>query len=470
MPESHEGQKLEDEAPKATALHNWTAISPEDRSFDAQTPTNVEQVQVMIRSRNFHYIGHKLFCENLDLSRLAGLVPKSECNEAGTPMYVYSKQQIMDNINAYKESFSDRNNIVGFSLKANTNPEILRLIYNAGLSVVAVSGFEVKLALEVGFPGNRIYFNGNGKRHWEMKLAVEHGCIMNVDSVFNARQLVQIVEAEDREVDVLLRMNIEIETQVHPYLKTASQKSKFGIVDSDFKDVLEVLLPDGRISVIGLHCHLGSTIEDVSVYTQLFKLLEKIITENETTLGNIRLVNVGGGLGINYYHDETKETPTIDALGRALPHDSRFTIMVEPGRSLIGNTGILLVQVIGVKRTQSQTFVVVDGSMTELLRPALYEAYHNILPVVKRASGTTDVVDFVGPVCESGDFLGKERTIILPNEDDYYAVMDCGAYCMAMASNYNLRAKPAEILVDGDKFRVIQERETFEQVVKRAGY
>lgn len=241
-------------------------------------------------------------------------------------------------------------------------------------------------------------------------------------------------------------------------------------MDGDFHETLKVLLPETRIKVIGLHCHLGSTIDDVSVYTQLFNLLEKVIQENEPALTNMKLVNVGGGLGINYYHEESKDVPTVNDLANALPQNSPFAIMVEPGRSLVGNTGILLVQTIGVKTTTLKKFVVVDGSMTELIRPALYDAYHNILPVVKKEDGPTHLVDFVGPVCESGDFLGKDREIFLPSEGDYFAVMDSGAYSMAMASNYNLRARPAEILVEGDQFHVIQHRETYEQVVRRLGY
>eukprot|EP00094_Tigriopus_californicus_P006372 TCALIF_06136-PA protein Name:"Similar to LYSA1 Diaminopimelate decarboxylase 1, chloroplastic (Arabidopsis thaliana)" AED:0.17 eAED:0.17 QI:0/0.4/0/0.83/1/1/6/0/354 len=351
----------------------------------------------------------------LSLLELPTTVPKSDANHEGTPIYVYSKRQILDNIKAYQEAFGDRKN--------------------------------VKLALEIGFPGNRIYFNGNGKRPWEMALALENGCIMNVDSVFNAKQLVKIVQEKDTSVEVLLRLNIEIETNVHPYLKTASQKSKFGIVDGDFQETLKVLLPEAQI-----------------------KLLEKVIEENAPALTNINLVNVGGGLGIKYYHEESKDVPTVNDLANALPHNSPFAIMVEPGRSLVGNTGVLLVQTIGVKTTTMKNFIVVDGSMTELIRPALYDAFHNILPVVKKKGGQTHLVDFVGPVCESGDFLGKDRQVRLPSEGDYFAVMDSGAYCMAMASNYNLRARPAEILVNGEKFHLIQHRETYDQVVRRLGY
>ena len=230
---------------------------------------------------------------------------------------------------------------------------------------------------------------------------------------------------------------------------------------------MEVLKPCKKISIKGLHCHLGSTIDDVSIYTQLFEQLNKIISEYPNTLGNVEIVNVGGGLGINYLHDAS-HMPTINDLCESLPKDSKFTVLVEPGRSLVGNTAVFLTQVIGVKRTTAKTFVVVDGSMTELIRPALYQAFHNILPVAQngRSGAEREKVDFVGPVCESGDFLGRDREVRLPREGDLFAVMDAGAYCMAMASNYNLRARPAEILVDGDTLRVIGERETYEQVVR----
>jgi len=250
-----------------------------------------------------------------------------------------------------------------------------------------------------------------------------------------------------------------------------SKNSKFGVIDNDFRDVLGILLPEPRIRIVGLHCHLGSTIDDVSVYTKLFDLLEKAVKDNSDLLGDVRIINVGGGLGINYHRDGGDDsvfsTPTVADLSDALPNSSPFTIMVEPGRSLVGNSACLVTQVLGVKRTSEKTFVVVDGSMTELVRPALYRAYHAIAPVEERRSGPMETVDFVGPVCESGDWLGKDRSVYLPEEGDLFAVMDAGAYCMAMASNYNLRARPAEVMIDGDRVIVIQERESYEEVVRR---
>jgi diaminopimelate decarboxylase len=251
-----------------------------------------------------------------------------------------------------------------------------------------------------------------------------------------------------------------------------SKNSKFGVIDNDFREVLGVLMHERRIRIVGLHCHLGSTIDDVTVYTKLFDLLERAVRNNSDLLGDVRIINVGGGLGINYHHDDnevstTPAMPTVADLSEALPRSSPFTIMVEPGRSLVGNAACLVTQVLGVKKTSERTFVVVDASMTELVRPALYRAYHTIVPVVQRTSGTVATVDFVGPVCESGDWLGKDRSVFLPEEGDLFAVMDAGAYCMAMASNYNLRARPAEVMVDGDQLTVIQMRETYEEVVHR---
>ena len=207
----------------------------------------------------------------------------------------------------------------------------------------------------------------------------------------------------------------------------------------------------------------------MSIYTELFLVLEAAVRAHHKYLKDIEVINVGGGLGIDYYHSEgAKEMPTIAHLSGALPKNSPFTIMVEPGRSLIGNTAVLLTKVLGVKNTEQKNFVVVDSSMTELIRPALYSAFHNILPVNKGQTRAEDKVkvDFVGPVCESSDFLGKDRIIeVVPKTGDYFVVMDGGAYSRSMASNYNLRARPAEVLVDGDTFKVIQERETYEQVV-----
>lgn len=212
----------------------------------------------------------------------------------------------MDNINSYKNAFVGREHIIGFSLKANPNPEIIKIVLENGLSVVAVSGFEIRLALDMGFAPERIYFNGNGKQKWEMSLAISNGCIMNVDSVFNARQLVRLVQEFDTPIKVLIRLNVDLDTQVHPYLQTVSKNSKFGIIDNDFNEVLSILRPCPLIKIIGLHCHLGSTIDDVSIYTKLFILLEKAIRDHADALSDVEIVNVGGGLGINYHHDEAK--------------------------------------------------------------------------------------------------------------------------------------------------------------------
>ncbi len=354
-------------------------------------------------------------------------------------------------------------------MKANSNPEILRLMLSQDLNIVAVSGFEVRLAVDVGFPGSKIFFNGNGKQKWEMSLAAQNNCVMNVDSIFNARQLVNLVESEDISVNVMVRLNIDLDPDVHPYLNTVSKESKFGVIDEDTRVVFEILHEaSNRIKIIGLHCHLGSTINDVTIYAQLFHILEDQVIEYKEYLADVSVINVGGGLGIDYKHEKDSSVPSISSLSEALPRNSPFTLMMEPGRSLVGNAGALLTQVVGMKKTDLKNFIVVDGSMTELIRPALYDAFHNILPVTQKSHEEDNkTYDVVGPVCESADFLGKDRQLGEQREGDLLAVLDAGAYCSAMSSNYNLRARPAEVLVNGDKFRIIRERESYESVIRQ---
>jgi diaminopimelate decarboxylase len=518
-----------------------------------------------------------LFCEEVNIRSLQlQLAEKFENKPGASPFFVYSKQQIVENVDAYRSAFASANipYLIGYSLKANYNPHILRLITSAPQTgVVAVSGHEVQLAIAEGIDADRIIFNGNGKQPWELAMAVRVGCLVNVDSLFDVRRLLRTYEQcagrrPDGPVRVLLRLNPNIDAEVHPFLSTGLAKSKFGIDDSQLPEALDIIKHNqSSLQLVGLHCHLGSTIANTFVFSECLELMLNIANELRHHHGftELRYINLGGGLGIDYQRHivctrppqcnlalsadelskrlkefcETVKTglwkrdpSTVDEICRLVQQiDSRntsdaeaivqrvcnvlrghtvllsalkaifpnspieiampspadlvdavkdrlkvaaaewpsLTVVVEPGRSIVGNTCTFITRVLGWKRNGNQNYIVVDGSMTEVIRPALYGAYHHIEltePVTNQEQPNKDVFDVVGPVCECGDFLGKNRWLAHPNEGCGLAVFDTGAYCASMASNYNMRPRPLEVLVDGSSWQIIRQSETLEDIVR----
>merc|ERR1711892_877107 len=415
-----------------------------------------------LRDGAFRYVSSTLHCEGVNLTNLGSLL-EIEDGQNLTPCYIYSRKQLLENIRSYKNAFASLSHRIGFSVKSNYNPAILKLMCDEGLNAVTVSGNEIKMALQVGFKGSSIFFNGNGKQKWEVDLAIENNCMINIDSVFDAAHVCRIAQGKDKIVQVLVRLNPALPVEVHPYLETGAATSKFGVGEADLDEVLRILKKNVKVIIVGIHIHLGSTIKDVSVFTAIHEYAKKVLARNHENFMHVKIINVGGGLAIDYTH-QTKVSKAMD-LAKAIPGEPEFQVMVGPGRSLVATSGILLTTVLGSKQNGGEKFLVVDASMTDLIRPALYSAYHHIVPVCldDRRTSTQNVV---GPVCESSDFLGKG---ILPESEagDLMAVMDVGAYGSSMASNYNMRGRALEIMVDGDVTSVIAVRETFEDLMKR---
>lgn len=501
-----------------------------------------------------------LFCEGVQIKALQDSL-SSRFPTHSSPCFVYSQKQILENIEAYlgalKNSGIQCN--LGYSMKANYNPEIVRLAGQAGCWAVAVSGFEVMLAIQQGIQPQNIILNGNGKQNWEIETAVKHDCLINVDSTFDLKNIIKISDKLKKKVRVLVRLNPDIDANVHPFLATGMAKSKFGTEDSQLFSLLDAIKNnDSSIELIGLHCHLGSTIDNTHVFSEcldvMINLADKVRQKGFTSLS---ILNLGGGLGIDYRRHEQRtkkasdpvkpgESVTEDGIKHLIdkvqlsckeksdeicqllsiasgsPDDfhrdkrrqlrellaehkevlhlaksiipslnaqvdmpspyeliasvqsrlnkTGYHLILEPGRSLVGNAGTFITKVIGVKRNGSQRYVVIDGSMTEVIRPALYGAYHHIeltepsLFVADRENGK-DSFSVVGPVCECGDFLGKDRVLPVPHEECGLAVFDTGAYCSSMASNYNMRPRPVEVMVDGQGWRVIRQPETLENIL-----
>ncbi|KAL9231657.1 hypothetical protein vseg_006855 [Gypsophila vaccaria] len=402
-----------------------------------------------------------LYCEGTKVEEVMKNVEKR-------PFYLYSKPQITRNVEAYKEALVGLDSpIIGYAIKANNNLKVLEHLRGLGCGAVLVSGNELRLALSAGFDPTKCIFNGNGKQPEDLVLAAESGVFVNVDSEFDLDNIVFAAKVSGKKVNVLLRINPDVDPQVHPYVATGNKSSKFGIRNEKLQWFLDaVKAHPNELKLVGAHCHLGSTITKVDIFRDAAVLMVNYIDQIREQGFEISYLNIGGGLGIDYYHaGAVLPTPRdlIDTV-RELVLSRDLKLIIEPGRSLIANTCCLVNRVTGVKTNGTKNFIVIDGSMAELIRPSLYDAYQHIelvSPVPEEAEVST--FDVVGPVCESADFLGKERTLPTPPRGTGLVVHDAGAYCMSMASTYNLKMRPPEYWVEEDgSIAKIRHGETFE--------
>jgi diaminopimelate decarboxylase len=376
--------------------------------------------------------------------------------------YLYSAGQIRKNYTAYTTALENIPSVVSYAVKANGNLAILKLLGDLGSWVTLVSGYELRLALAAGFDPSRTIFNGNGKTISEIELAVEREVMINIDSDFDLEHIHAISIRMGKPVNVLLRVNPQIDPAVHPYLSTGLRISKFGIASEEIPGILNKLSEMPSLNLVGIHCHLGSMIEKIEVFQQTMGIMVETFDHIRDKGFPVKYINLGGGLGIDYSRDqESFPTPAqiIDSIKGLIPGES--ILILEPGRSIVGDAGVLVSRVIGVKQTSEKNFIITHGSMAELIRPSLYQAYHEI-DFIEPVDGERMVFDIVGPVCESGDFLGKDRELPTPMEGVGVAVFDTGAYGYVMSSNYNARMRPPEYLVDGDRLTMIRRAEALE--------
>lgn len=408
---------------------------------------------------NFHFEDGYLYCEGLRVKEIQEQLPHS-------PFYLYSLAQLEANYRAYEDALDGIDSIVGYAVKANNNLSILKHLRSLGSGAVLVSGNELRIALAAGFEPRRAVFNGNGKTLEELRLAVEHEVLINIDSEFDLAHIRRAAAELDRRADLLIRINPDVDPQVHPYVSTGIKNSKFGIRNERLAWFLTQIRRDPRLNLAGVHCHLGSTIKKVRVFRDATELMAGFMQSIRDEGFDLRYLNIGGGLGIDYEHSG-EEIPTpgdlIDSI-RDLLSDGTVLI-IEPGRSIIGDAAVFVNRVTGVKSNGNKRFIVTDGSMAELIRPSLYDAYQHI-QFIEPVDGELGEYDVVGPVCESADFLGKGRELPEPREGAGLVVRDAGAYCHAMSSNYNLKMRPPEYLVDGDRLSCIRRAETFEDYLR----
>ena len=400
----------------------------------------------------------ELYCDGVSLEAAA--------REHGTPLYVYSRASIEAAFRAYERAFAAVRHRICYAVKANGNGSILRLLAGLGAGADIVSGGELLAARRAGFPPGRIVFAGVGKTAAEIALGLEHGIgELNAESEDEIRRIGKAAAARGTVARVSLRVNPDIDARSHPYISTGLREAKFGVDIALAPDILRraALLPGVRI--VGVQCHIGSQITDLEPLAAAARALAGL---SRTLLDEglpLETIDIGGGLGVGY---DGKPSPAPEALAAAvLPavEDLPLTLVLEPGRSLIARAGVLLTRVLYVKDGPARRFVVVDAAMNDLLRPALYDAYHRVDPVRPRGR-PAELVDVVGPVCESSDFLARRRELERLEPGELLVVRDVGAYGYSMASNYNMRPRAAEVLVEDGRARLVRRRETFDDLVR----
>lgn len=406
----------------------------------------------------FRYENDELHCEKIPLRRLA--------DQVGTPCYVYSHATLKHHFTVFDSAFSSVPHLTCFAAKANSNLALLNLFGSLGGGVDIVSGGELYRARKAGIPADRIVYSGVGKTVEEIDFALQENILMfNIESTQELEAINARAAYLGRRAGIALRVNPDVDPKTHPYISTGLKKNKFGVdIDSAVKSYEQARAMD-HVDVKGVSCHIGSQLTEISPFVDALRRLRMLISKLEELGVPIQYLDLGGGLGIVY---DQEAPPHPHEYAQAILDELKglsCTLIFEPGRVIVGNAGILLTKVLYTKRTPSKDFVIVDGGMNDLLRPSLYGSYHQILPVMKHGR-ETQVVDVVGPICESGDFLARDRGLPMVRQGDLLAVMSAGAYGFTMSSNYNSRPRVAEILVQEDQYHVVRRRETLEDLTR----
>ncbi len=401
------------------------------------------------------YKGEELYLEGVSLRALA--------EEFGTPLYIYSSSYIRDRIRAYRESFPEA--LICYAVKANFNPYIVALVKEEGAGADIVSGGELFISLKAGIEPSRIVYAGVGKTVKELEYAISSDILMfNVESLMELEVLDELAGKLGKKARIAIRVNPDVDPKTHPYISTGMKKSKFGVDIKTAKKEYEHARKLKNLQVVGIHCHIGSQILDVSPYIEASQKVVELYYDLIKEGFDIQYLDLGGGLGIKYKPEQSNPEPS-DLAEAILPvvKEVKAKIILEPGRSVVGNAGILLTQVQFIKDKGHKHFVIVDAGMNDLIRPAMYEAYHHIVPVARKDRPYIKT-DVVGPICETGDFLALDRELQAVERGEYLAVLSAGAYGFAMSSHYNVRPRACEVLVEKGKYRVIRQREDYQYI------
>lgn len=403
----------------------------------------------------FNYKNGQLFAEDVALKDIA--------KQYGTPSYVYSRATLERHYHAFNDAFGDQPHLICYSVKANSNIAILNLLARLGSGFDIVSVGELERVLKAGGDPKKVVFSGVGKRADEMQRALEVGIrCFNVESEAELVRLNDVAASMDKIASISIRVNPDVDAKTHPYISTGLKENKFGIDISLVEAVYLRAATMENISVTGIDCHIGSQLTDVTPFMDALERLLDLADRLKTQGIQIKHLDLGGGLGVRY-KDETPPLPS-EYTEKLFTNEKlkEYEIVIEPGRAIAANTAVLLTKVEYLKHGEEKNFAIVDAAMNDLIRPSLYQAWQAIIPVTE-SQADTKTYDIVGPICETGDFLGKDRDLALEQED-LLAIRSAGAYGFTMASNYNTRPRAAEILVDGDKTTVIRKRETIESL------
>ena len=406
----------------------------------------------------FEYKNGELYGEDVPVANIAKAV--------GTPVYIYSYKTLERHFLVFDGAFKGIPHITCYSCKANSNIAILRVMGGLGGGTDIVSGGELYRALQAGISPQKIVFSGVGKTEEEIKSAVKAGILMiNVESADELAATRRVAREMKKKVPLSVRVNPQIDAKTHPYITTGLKKNKFGVLWDEAYRLYHEMQADEYLDPIGISSHIGSQILELGPFIEAIQSLKKMVLQLREEGIPIAYIDIGGGLGITY-KDELPPQP--GDYGKIIEKELKgmgLTVILEPGRVLVGNSGILVTQLLYRKQGPGKTFYIVDGAMNDLVRPAFYDAYHEIIPV-NRETGTDIKTDIVGPICESGDFFAKDRNVADLQRGEFLAIMGAGAYGFSMSSNYNSRRRAAEVLVKGKEFFVIRKRESFKDLIR----
>ncbi|HIE27161.1 TPA: diaminopimelate decarboxylase [Candidatus Poribacteria bacterium] len=406
----------------------------------------------------FEYRDGELYCEEVKVADI--------CEAVGTPVYLYSHRTLVDHYRKLDTAFAEIEHLICFSVKSNSNLAVIRTLIKEGAGTDIVSGGELFRSLKAGVDPKKVVFAGIGKSKEEIEYALNSDILMfNVESINEAYAINEVAGRLGKKAMIAFRVNPDVEADTHHHITTGKKENKFGI---DINIAVEIFrkaneLPN--LDVCGVHAHIGSQILSSEPYVKSLGKLVPLIDELRQNDINIQNLNIGGGLGVVYLDEKPQFASDFAAAILPMVKATNCRLLLEPGRFITGNSGIMLTKVLYVKRTAAKNFVIVDAAMNDLVRPALYEAYHRIKPI-KITSDEEEVVDVVGPICESSDFFAQERKVLKVQQRDYLSLFTAGAYGFTMSSNYNSRPKAAEVLVKDDQYFIVRERETYQDLVK----
>lgn len=408
---------------------------------------------------HFHYDAGQLHCEGVPLHRIAA--------EVGTPVYIYSEATLHRHVQVFNEAFASVPHLTCYAIKANSNVNLLRRFAAWGTGFDIVSGGELFRVLHAGGDSQKVIFSGVGKSSDEIRYGLDADILLfNVESSAEAAVIQEVAGSIGKTARVSVRTNPDVDAKTHPYISTGTKKNKFGVSLPEAKELYRAFAQMPNIDVVGVSCHIGSQITELGPYREALESLRNFVDELRRDGVGLKYLDFGGGLGISYDAEEPPSPAEYARVITGATKDLGLKLVLEPGRVIVGNAGVLLTRVLFRKDQPAKKFVIVDAAMNDLIRPALYGSHHQIWPVTATNGDETEKVDVVGPICESTDFIAQDREIVKLHRGDLLAVMSAGAYGFSLSSNYNSRPRVAEVLVSGDSYEVIGRRETYEDLIR----